>query len=338
MNCKYIAALTALCISASAAYAQISADQTSDIIKSKISSASVIKGDDGWLFFTPELQYISAGPFWGANAAAVSKATSADAADPLPAILDFKAQLAKKGIDLLLVPVPAKAQIYPEMLDSRLKGAVLDTAQTSFYKLLAQNGVRVLDLSTAFKAAKATAAAPLYCKQDTHWSSVACQLAARQIALNVVKSPWVKTVPKRKYVQSTSNITINGDLWLMLDDKSVPKETLPATVIQEKAASGLAAVGSWRQSPVVLLGDSHNLVFSTGGDMLVSGAGLPDHLSAALGFPVDVVAVRGSGATPARVNLLRRGDNLAGKKLVIWCFTVREFTEGQGWKKVPVIR
>jgi len=23
---------------------------------------------------------------------------------------------------------------------------------------------------------------------------------------------------------------------------------------------------------------------------------------------------------------------------VIWCFTVREFTEGQGWKKVPVIR
>jgi len=42
--------------------------------------------------------------------------------------------------------------------------------------------------------------------------------------------------------------------------------------------------------------------------------------------------------TPARINLLRRGDNLAGKKLVIWCFTVREFTEGQGWKKVPVVR
>ena len=91
-------------------------------------------------------------------------------------------------------------------------------------------------------------------------------------------------------------------------------------------------------SPVILLGDSHNLIFHAGGDMQAVGAGLPDQLALELGFPVDVVAVRGSGATPARRNLARRKDNLAGCRIVVWCFSAREFTEGQAWAKVPVVK
>ena len=71
--------------------------------------------------------------------------------------------------------------------------------------------------------------------------------------------------------------------------------------------------------------------------MQAQGAGLPDQLAYELGVPVDLVAVRGSGATPSRLNLLRRKDNLAGKKVVIWCLSAREFTEGQGWRKVPLV-
>ena len=72
--------------------------------------------------------------------------------------------------------------------------------------------------------------------------------------------------------------------------------------------------------------------------MHAQGAGLPDHLAYQLGFPVDVVAVRGSGATPSRLNLYRRRDNMKGKRVVVWCLSVREFTEGQGWRPVPVIQ
>ena len=76
--------------------------------------------------------------------------------------------------------------------------------------------------------------------------------------------------------------------------------------------------------------------------MHARGAGLPDQLALELGFAVDLVAVRGSGATPARATLLRLAranpGYLAGKKLVIWCFGAREFTESSGWQKVPVIR
>ena len=56
----------------------------------------------------------------------------------------------------------------------------------------------------------------------------------------------------------------------------------------------------------------------------------------------DVLGVRGSCSTPARINLMRRANAdpkyLAGKKVIIWCFTAREFTEGQGWRLVPVVK
>ena len=90
------------------------------------------------------------------------------------------------------------------------------------------------------------------------------------------------------------------------------------------------------------MGDSHTLVFHAGGDMLAAGAGLADQLAHDLGIAIDVIGVRGSGATPARVNLMRRAKSdpsyLAGKKALIWCFTVREFTESTGWSKVPVVK
>jgi len=76
------------------------------------------------------------------------------------------------------------------------------------------------------------------------------------------------------------------------------------------------------------MGDSHCLVFHAGGDLQGTGAGLAAQLAAELGAAVDVIGVRGSGATPARVNLLRRSKAnpayLASKKWIIWCFSARE--------------
>jgi alginate O-acetyltransferase complex protein AlgJ len=78
---------------------------------------NVICGRDGWLFFVPELRHLGAGPFWGEDAARVSRAAKPEHADPLPAILAFKEELDKQGVELLLVPVPPKVVIYADMLD-----------------------------------------------------------------------------------------------------------------------------------------------------------------------------------------------------------------------------
>lgn len=298
---------------------------------------TVVRGKNGWLFYAPELRSLSVGQFWGEAAAQVSRASKPDSADPLPAILDFKEQLDRAGVELLFVPVPAKTAIYPEMLNGApLPDARIDSIHSEFYRLLEEQGVRVLDLTPIFRKHTVDEAEPLYCKQDTHWSGQACALTAQLIVDRIQDRKWLKGVAKREYQTQTRVTRITGDLWRGLADDALPKEELPLTFV--RGEGGMSSVAPWRESPVLLLGDSHGLVFHTGGELHASGAGLADHLAHRLGFPVDLVAVKGSGATPSRMSLMRRRDNLQGKKLVIWCLSVREFTEGQGWLRVPVVR
>ena len=301
--------------------------------KAETQKTTVVSGKDEWLFFAPELRAMSIGQFWGAPAKRVSRASNPEFADPLPAILDFKAQLDKAGIALIFVPIPAKATIYPDMISEHGTGtARTDEYHLKFYDILRKHGVNVLDLTPLFLRNRFTDAGPIYCKQDTHWSGHGCMLAAEAIAEAIGTPAWAAEIPKREIQTETHTITIIGDLWQALGDENLKKEQLRLTYVKEEVGA------SWRASPVVLLGDSHNLVFHTGTGMHAQGAGLPDHLAHQLGFPVDVVAVRGSGATPSRLNLYRRRDNMKGKRVVIWCLSVREFTEGQGWRPVPIIR
>lgn len=313
--------------------------------KAEKANAFVLRGKDNWLFFTTELKSLGVGAeFWGDNAAKVSHIATPDAQDSLAAILDFKAQCDKAGVELILVPVPAKATIYPDFISEKITmendkpAPRLDVFHEAYYKVLRDKGINVIDLTPAFLEHRDDADGLLYCKTDTHWSGLACVLTAQLLAEQIKERPWLKDVVKHQYEAEQRDVEVTGDLAGMLDDKTIPKEKLKLTVVNEKTAAGQTPIDSWRESPVVLLGDSHNLIFHGGDDMLYKGAGLADQLAMQLGFPVDLVAVRGSGATPARRNLARRKDNLAGKKLVIWCFTTREFTEGQGWSKVTVVR
>ncbi len=300
---------------------------------------TVVLGQEGWLFYAPELRSLSVRQFWGEAAKKVNRTPNPEFADPLPAILDFKAQLDRAGITLIFVPIPAKATIYPDKVgDERRK--VSETERTDeyhlkFYDILRKQGVNVLDLTPIFLQNRFTDAGPLYCKQDTHWSGQGSVLAAEAIAKTIGMPPWMDEIPKRKTTTETRTLEIIGDLWLELRDKNLQKEKLQLVYVKHNNTAPLGV--SWRASPVVLLGDSHNLVFHKGSGMHAQGAGLPDHLAHQLGFPVDVVAVRRSGATLSRLNLFRRSDNLNGKRVVVWCLSVREFTE-EGWRKIPVIR
>lgn len=294
------------------------------------SDKMAVVGKDGWLFFTPELRYLAAGPFWGPNAAKASHVMNKSAADPLPAILDFQKQCAKAGVQLVFAPVPAKAAIYPDKLVPGASPSTrIDTAQAQFLSALKAHGVTTVDLTPVFMSyRKSHPSTNLYSKVDSHWSGAGVGVAADAIAAVVKRGGWYAKAPKTKMSSSTITATVKGDL-PELAGVSVPAEQMKLTSVSGAASN--------RNSPVVVLGDSHNLVYSIGGDMYASNAGFPEALGARLGIAPDVVAVRGSGATPARVNLMRRNDNLKGKKVIVWVFTAREFTEGQGWKNVPVV-
>ena len=304
----------------------------------------VVAGRDGWRFLAGELRHVSVGEFWGEAAARVSRANKPKYADPLPAIVDFKNQLEKLGIELLLVPVPPKTVVYPGKVSAELKEAKpeprLDTQHEAFYKLLREKGVAVLDIAPKLVTARLNKAGRTYCKQDSHWSGAGCIVAANAIAGAVKGRPWLKDVPKLTLASETRTVEITGDLSRGLGDEP-PKEKVALRFVGKKTESGLEPVKSDRKSPVLLLGDSHALVFNAGGDMHAKGAGLADQLALELGFAVDALAVRGSGSTAARVSLYRRGSRDKGylkrKKLIIWCFSAREFTESSsGWRKLPV--
>jgi alginate O-acetyltransferase complex protein AlgJ len=165
--------------------------------------------------------------------------------------------------------------------------------------------------------------------------------AAQRVAADITERPWLKAMPKLKLHTERRRVEINGDLGQALPGPKM-LETLSLRFVGVQENGRLTPVEPNPASPVILLGDSHDLVFHGGGDMHAQGAGLADQLASELGIAVDLIAVRGSGATPARVNLLRRArgraDYLAGKRLVIWCFSAREFTESSGWAKVPVVK
>lgn len=315
------------------------------VCAAKATESPVVKGSDGWLFLPAELRHVSVGKFWGPEAAAVSKATRPEDADPLPAILDFKKQLDSAGIDLIMVPVPAKAFVYPEALTggSTTDPAPgrMDTFDQQFYQVLQKNGVTVVDLLPEMLAARNGPDGRMDCKQDSHWSGMATVLAAHDIAALLKDKPWLQGAAKTPTKATTREIKIKGDLAGMLPGTPLPDEPLKIRFVGTADSGGETPVDTNPASPIVLLGDSHDLVFHDGGDMLAVGAGLPDQLACELGIPVDLIAVRGSGATPARINLMRHAradpNYLSGKKVVVWCFSVREFTESTGWKKVPII-
>ncbi|RUM40777.1 MAG: hypothetical protein DSY70_02840 [Desulfobulbus sp.] len=299
----------------------------------------VVVGKDGWLFLQEELVHLGSPTFFGREMAQISKATKAEFADPLPAIVDFNNQLKELNIDLIFVPIPPKALIYPDKLPAQLTKeatAQLQKPYEALYAQLRQEGVQVLDLIPLYSKARDTE--QVYCKTDTHYSGPGLSLLAKNISESLKKTDWYKAMPQTKYVVNAQPLEITGDLAQML--KSGAKESLVLDFVSDPQTGKNIIPKSG--SPVLLLGDSHTLVFSVGGDLHATGAGLFDQLSADLGFPLDRIGVRGSGATPSRIKLYQRSRKdpgmLAAKKVVIWCLSARELTGSGGWRKIPVAK
>ncbi|MGH7968081.1 MAG: alginate O-acetyltransferase AlgX-related protein, partial [Limisphaerales bacterium] len=76
--------------------------------------AKSLIGRDGWLFYRPGVEYVTERPRTRQGRGTVNEAVAA--------ILDLKAQLAARGIQLLVMPAPKKESHYPEKLTWRATG------------------------------------------------------------------------------------------------------------------------------------------------------------------------------------------------------------------------
>lgn len=66
-------------------------------------------------------------------------------------------------------------------------------------------------------------------------------------------------------------------------------------------------------------------------------AGFSEHLALNLKTPIDVIAINDGGETTTRKSFTRRPNALAGKKMVIWQFPVRDLTNPESrWEIVKL--
>lgn len=292
-----------------------------DILEQKAAEAVArqemfVAGDDGWRFLPAELRFASK---------LASPDLAALTAPAIDVVADFANQMKAAGVTLVVMPVPPKALLAGQALGiSPSEQEKMRAGWESIMAELAARDVTVVDLAPDFAAAKP---AP-FCRRDTHWSGHGIAAALDRLT-PLLKAAGLADDEARGAGEDWTKQTINGDLGGDPEDIELRVQRLPADPAM------------MRENPVLLLGDSHVLVFHQGGDLHTTGAGLPDQIAAAFGAMPDVLGVRGSGATSSRLQLARRArsnpDYLPKKKVIVWCFAGREFTEADSWKKVPIL-
>ena len=303
---------------------------------------TAVGGVDDWRFLASELRLVSLDGLRESDAGDAATAEPVETG-PVATILDLHRQLEALGVELLLTPVPPKSVIFPEKVSGAVAVPIpvprLDPALERLYARLRAGGVDVLDLTDHFIRERFHAEGPLYCRTDTHWSGSGCTTAAAAIAAAVRGRPWHAELATESFGAAWYSTGISGDLTGSGGIPSVREELRLRGVIRA-TGSGRTAVATDPQSPVLLLGDSHALVFHAGGDLHAAGAGLPDQLAFELGLPVDLAATPDPSPVAALEGLVERVRADPGywdrKRLVIWCFAARAFGARDDWRPVSI--
>ncbi len=293
-----------------------------------------VPGDDSdWFFLSAELRHLSTGAFWEKDPAEVTQSKT----DATEAFLHLKGLLDPLGVELIYVPVPAKGAIYPEKL---MGGASLGSTVPAapFFENLRAAGVTVIDIEPQLRAARGGADEALsYCMTDAHPTPSTCELIAELVAEELKGRDWVASAAAASDIEfaegEPAELEIRGDL-IPADQRGTwPAETI--TVTKAGAAGTISTVEpSEESSPLIVLGDSHTMIFSSGGEMLATGAGLVDHLQAELGFTAYLAASRGSSSQALR-QIYQPAEFWEGKRAVVWIASARELTQERRWLKLP---
>lgn len=279
-----------------------------------------LAGEDGFLFYRASLEYLIGGDL----------ENQPPGKNPVPVIVAFKKALEEHGVDFLFVPVPTKAEIFPDELSPKGKpfvGKVVNPYLLKFAESLSKQGVEVVDLWTPFldarKRGDAPGEEPLFQHQDTHWTDRGIRIAAEALTKRITRYPWYAALERhaQHFTEKDASFTRFGDLHSRLPEAKKSHyrpETLAAH--QVLRADG-TPYDDDPDSPIVVLGDSFTGVYELTD---AEHSGVSAHVARGISYPVDLVMSYGGGPN-VRQKLMRRGAAaLDGKKLVVWLMTARD--------------
>jgi hypothetical protein len=310
-------------------------------------SPKSVKGEADWLFYDQDVEYLLQPPytsdrFYKGTFDTLIAGKRVNLRNPLVAMEDFRDRLKARGIELLLVPIPGKPSIYPEMLWHGIKGQP-SSPTLALLDDLRERGFQVADLFHPLLAAKAAGAPQLYLKRDTHWSPQGMQVAAEALADRIkrmipdpdtaaVLGPRDSSAFTPRYMVKDTAVERWGDIAEMTKvpkrRQIWPEERVQATQIQDAKTGKL-----YKDDPaasILWLGDSYSRIYQTDAP---GSAGIISHVAYLLNRPLTSIVNDGGASTVVRQQLARRGELLEGKKLVVWTFVERDLRFGaKGWQ------
>jgi len=245
--------------------------------------------------------------------------------NPLPRLLELKKYLDSENIQLLVVPIPVKEEIYADKL---VPGTPADRCVNvngrEFIREMLTAGIDVLDLYPALMAARAGDEPPHYSYQryDTHWALPGMLAALEQLAARVTQYSWYASSgaqPGSLQMQETLTVR-EGDLVAHLPDAEKPKFAAD-TLAAMKVFKGSEPYKGGKNAPILLMGDSFTGVFESV-DQKSGGPG--SLLAYATGLDVQVVTSWGGGPGVYH-RMMKMKKDMQSKRLVIYMMTARDF-------------
>jgi hypothetical protein len=249
--------------------------------------AKTLAGRDGWLFYRPGVRYlvepdrVEAGDGDSIWVEPPSGETRRDGV--AAAIVRFRDQLGERGIRLLVVPIPDKAAVYPDMLSRRADDTWPDfrSPTEGLLEELERRGVQTVDLFAVFRAARPSASddVPLYLAKDTHWTPTGAKRAADAVARKLRRLGWLPE-HRYEYAGRTVRLRRRGDLVAMMQapgtTQSFPSESVACRQVLDPLHGGLLVpaaggregtymnehlVDTPMEATFLLLGDSFSRIY-----------------------------------------------------------------------------
>lgn len=304
----------------------------------------VVAGKEGWLFYRPGVDSVTGAPFLDKEYQQMrleghEQWESPVQPDPVKAISQFKKQLAVRGIDLLVVPVPVKPSIQPEKLtNGPFTFAPSNRDWQQFLKRMDEEGVAVVDLTGLLRSySKENGSA--FLTTDTHWLPGAMDQVARFLA-DKIRVRFPDMTEQEEFLLLQQSMSAEGDIAKMLVTDSGREQFFESVNVEQVVNANNELWQPVNSSEILLLGDSFTNIYSSPSLGWGQSAGFAEKLSYHLQQSVDLLARNDSGAFVTRemlaTELARGRDRLAGKKLVVWEFAARELSVGD-WKMIDLI-
>lgn len=297
----------------------------------------VFVGRDGFLFFQSGIKYLTNPGFLKPDVLKKRISEAEIQADPRKAIIQFKNQLAERNIKLIIVPTTIKPMIYPDKFSSMFNNFSAYLQNPSFIKFkqeMEQAGIMVFDPTPVLADARQKGN-DVFLKSDTHWTPYGMEQVAKGLKNFIDSRIKLPAKIKSNYSISRHEVAGIGDIALMLKLRN-PETHFAKQKVEIKEVFQAKNIFHYNpDSEILLLGDSFTNIFSLKIMGWGESAGFAEHIALQLKRSIDIIVRNDAGAYATREildNELKKGQNrLAGKKLVIWQFAIRELLDGD-WK------